>query len=414
MIASLETNAHLQVLIDAGHIVCLVFLGVRVVFAGIKVSELQSPPDSYNARQFTFAYFSLSAWILWVFQYAIQATPFFTLSKDLSLTIGLILGVVQNALWTCAALSLPFKSFSRKSLTLPLLAVVSVVSAVIAIVAYQAAILSSPELNGYVVGVDGLWNAVVFMVVGISIFQLGFGKKSAEAFLTHGYTQWIWRLLLLSPWATTLVVQIVYPAWRVFLFIVWARLISEMAKRTEPPDQKIARVSKQSLSSDNQRPKAPNLLVTLKVMISSTVQDLEPEREAADRAIRGLNLDRFRAEKFGSLPHPPEVICALLAEQCDIFVLIIGERYGYEIESRKISVVEFEYEVACAQDRGKILVYIKDGVTREPRLEAFVRRLEDFERGHFRTLFKTADELPEKIQGDISRLVLLRMSVEKI
>jgi len=252
------------------------------------------------------------------------------------------------------------------------------------------------------------------MVVGISIFQLGFGKKSAEAFLTHGYTQWIWGLLWSSPWATTLVVQIAFPAWRIFLFIVWTRLISEMAKRAEPPAQKIAQVSKQAPGIDIQRPKVPNILVTLKVMISSTVQDLGPEREAADRAITGLKLARFRAETFGSLPHPPEVICALLAEQCDIFVLIIGERYGYEIESRKISVVEFEYEVARAQDRGKILVYIKEGVTREPRLEAFVRRLEDFESGHFRTLFKTAEELPEKIQGDISRLVLLRMSVEKV
>ncbi len=140
-------------------------------------------------------------------------------------------------------------------------------------------------------------------------------------------------------------------------------------------------------------------------MISSTVEDLGPEREAADRAISGLKLDRFRAEKFGSFPHPPEVICALLAEQCDIFVLIIGERYGYEIKSRRISVVEFEYEVARAQDRGKILVYIKEGVTREPRLEDFARRLEDFESGHFRTLFKTAEELPEKIQGDIARWI---------
>ena len=143
-------------------------------------------------------------------------------------------------------------------------------------------------------------------------------------------------------------------------------------------------------------------------MISSTVDDLGPEREAADRAISGLKLDRFRAENLGSFPHPPEMICAFMAEQCDIFVLIIGERYGYEIKSRKKSVVEFEYDVARAQNRGKILVYIKEGVTREPRLEEFVKRLEDFEDGHFRTLFKTAEELPEKIQGDIARWILLR------
>ena len=82
-------------------------------------------------------------------------------------------------------------------------------------------------------------------------------------------------------------------------------------------------------------------------MISSTFDDLGQEREAVDIAIQELQLTRFRAETFGSVPHPPKVICALLAEQCDIFVLILGERYGYVMSDGR-SVVEFEYSV-CPQ-----------------------------------------------------------------
>jgi hypothetical protein len=144
-------------------------------------------------------------------------------------------------------------------------------------------------------------------------------------------------------------------------------------------------------------------LVTFRVMISSTVEDLVQEREAAERAILGLGLTRLRAEKLGSTPQPPQVICALLAEQCDLFVQILGERYGYIIKSEGISVIEFEYEIARAQNPEKILVYVKDGVHRDPRLTEFLQRVQDFEQGYFRSLFTSPEDLYEKIQRDIVR-----------
>ena len=409
MISSQEISAYIPDFIKVFHGVCLLFFGVRLVFACLAVFKLQSSPDSYSARLFTFAYFSLAAWIFWVFQYVLTL-PFLIPPRFAFLTTALWLGIVQNALWTCAALSFSFKPhsfkpFPLKSLTFPLLVVVA---GIFAVVAYRTGILNSPTFNDYVTSVDGIWNFASFTILGISLFQLGYSKRFAEAFLIHGFTQWIWRLLLISPWAATLAVQLAFPTWRIFLFIMWTRLISEMAKTTETADQKIAQVSNQA-PGGTQRQTSSNLLVTLKVMISSTVEDLGPEREAADRAITGLKLTRFRAETLGSFPHSPEVICALMAEQCDVFILIIGERYGYEIKSRKISVVEFEYDIARKQNRGKILVYIKEGVTREPRLADFVKRLEDFESGHFRTLFKTPEELTAKIQSDVARWIVSRM-----
>lgn len=402
MIASQEINVQLQDFIKVCHGVALLFFGVALVFAGLTVSKLRSSSDSYNSRQFTFGYFSFGAWIFWFFQYTILAAPFLPFPSGSSLAIVLWLGVVQNALWICAALSLRFRVLSLKSLTVPGLVIFS---AVFAWVVFRTDILSSLELAGSVALVEAFLTVPFFMILAISITQLQLRKNFAEAFLIHGYSQWGWRWLWISPLATNPLVQLGFPLWRVLLFIVWTRVISEMAKRTEPTDRKLAPPSQLAPDIGIPLTKKPNLVSTLNVMISSTVDDLGPEREAADLAIRSLKLSRFRAEKLGSLPHSPEEICALMAEQCDIFVLIIGERYGYTIRSREKSVVEFEYEVARKQNRGKILVYIKEGVTREPELEPFVKRVEDFEEGHFRTLFKTADELPEMIQGDIARWI---------
>jgi hypothetical protein len=66
-------------------------------------------------------------------------------------------------------------------------------------------------------------------------------------------------------------------------------------------------------------------------------------------------------------------------------------------------VVQFEYEVARAQNPEKILVYVKDSVEREPRLLEFLAKVQDFESGYFRFSFTTPEELYERIHKDIAR-----------
>jgi hypothetical protein len=166
------------------------------------------------------------------------------------------------------------------------------------------------------------------------------------------------------------VILFAFPLWYIALLVAWIALISEM-------------------------------LVTFRVMISSTVKDLAEEREAADRAVRRLNLKGFRAETIGSRPYTPKALCALWAEQCDIFILIIGQSYGHRTKRGK-SVVEFEYGIAKKHDPGKIFVYIKEGVTRESELERFREELRDFDKGYITSSFIRADDLAEKIHNDIT------------
>ena len=341
------------------HIVILILFAIAFVHAWRTLSKRRNTPA--NAWLLPFAYLSLSSWILWGLQYIILiARPFSSYLSDISLNTGLWLGVMQNVVWIIATSSLYSKLFSRVSLTLLLLAMISIV---IALVAYKTTVLTLDPFNQF----EAASTATIFMLVAGSIVQLRLGKIYAVAFFLHGYLQWIWRYL----WFTSTESQILlfaFSFWYIVLLGFWIVLISEK-------------------------------LVTFRVMISSTVKDLAQERAAAERAIRSLNLEGFRAETIGSRPYTPKKLCALWAEQCNAFVLIIGERYGHIIKSTGKSVVEFEFDVAYKQNQEKIFVYVKDGVTREPELEKFLERLRDFDDGY---IFTKADDLAEKIKHDLS------------
>lgn len=376
--------------LQACHGVSLVTFVVVAVFAGRTVCKLRHTSAPSNQWLLPFAYFSLSSWIFWVLQYiTFLAGPFISFpSGHLQKTV-LWLGIMQNALWASALLSLHSKRFPRMSLTVPLLILVSIV---IALVTYLPPISIFEPLTQ----IDTVSAVAIFTVfAAYSIAQLRLSRVFAAVFFIHGFIRWIWKPLWFDPLNSTPIVLLLFSGWHITLLFIWIQLILEIRQRPQPLYQRVSR--------DIQRPEMPNPPVTFRVMISSTVEDLVEERKAADRAIQRLYLDRFRAETFGSLPDTPQAICAWWAEQCDIFILIIGERYGYRIESGGMSVVEFEYSVARQLDRGKILVYVKNGVNREPPVKAFLTCLQDFEHGHVTSPFTTPEDLAERIQQDIVR-----------
>lgn len=64
-------------------------------------------------------------------------------------------------------------------------------------------------------------------------------------------------------------------------------------------------------------------------MISSTVEDLGPERDAAQAAIESVGYCPVRSETEPARGISPEELCRLLAIECDAYVGILGFRYGY-------------------------------------------------------------------------------------
>jgi Domain of unknown function (DUF4062) len=334
---------------------------VALVFAWRKVWRQRN--TAANAWMLPFAHFSLVAWTLWVLQYVVLVvSQFGLLPADSSRTTGLWLAVMQNVLWITAILSLYSKQFARVSLILPVLGMIAIV---VAPVVYLTPVLTL----GPFAQIDAVTTAAIFFVLAISIWQLRVSKIYAAYFFLHGYLQWIWKYLWFPAYQDSIMLLALFPFWHIFLWLSWNKLINEMLGR-------------------------------FRVMISSTIKDLFEERRAADRAIRSLKLEGLRSEIIGSRPYTPKALCQLWAEQCNAFILIIGERYGHIRKGGK-SVVQFEFEVARERDPGKILVYVKDGVTREPELGEFLDDLNDFDDGYLNSSFNTPDELEQKIRRDL-------------
>src|SRR3712207_2389301 len=110
----------------------------------------------------------------------------------------------------------------------------------------------------------------------------------------------------------------------------------------------------------------------LRVFVSSTLQELAPERRAAQAAIERLALTPVLFE-LGARPHPPRNLYRAYLRQSDIFVGVYWEGYGWVAPEEQVSGLEDEYNLA-PQEMPK-LIYIKQSNAREPRLTELLERI---------------------------------------
>jgi formylglycine-generating enzyme required for sulfatase activity len=94
------------------------------------------------------------------------------------------------------------------------------------------------------------------------------------------------------------------------------------------------------------------------VFVSSTAKDLRIQREAAFRAIQGLDGYRcIRMEDFGARTGEPSAVCKDLLAKSDVVLLIVGHTYGSSAPGAKESFTQLEYEAAV--EMGKpLLVFL--------------------------------------------------------
>src|SRR5262245_5554783 len=139
----------------------------------------------------------------------------------------------------------------------------------------------------------------------------------------------------------------------------------------------------------------------LRVFISSTLDELAPERRAARDAIAGLHLTPVFFEA-GARPYPAREVYRAYLAQSDLFVGIYWQSYGRVPPGMEISGLEDEYRLA----RGKPqLVYIKrPSPEREPQLEAFLGRIRSDDVTSYQK-FSTAAELQELVANDLAHLL---------
>ena len=144
----------------------------------------------------------------------------------------------------------------------------------------------------------------------------------------------------------------------------------------------------------------------LRVFVSSTLRELAPERRAARTAIEQLNLAPVMFE-LGARPHPPQDLYRAYLEQSDIFVGLYGERYGWVAPGDEVSGLEDEYRLA-PHEMPK-LVYVKEGVEREPRLQELLDRIKGDDRVSY-VYFTDADQLAELVRSDLATLLAERFA----
>src|SRR3989304_8486954 len=96
------------------------------------------------------------------------------------------------------------------------------------------------------------------------------------------------------------------------------------------------------------------------IFVSSTYTDLKEYRKAAidilDREHHAVAMEKFFAEN-----HQAKDVCLRKLQDCDAFVLLLGDRYGTIDPAENVSITEIEYTTAKALGL-PVLVFIKTDV----------------------------------------------------
>lgn len=148
------------------------------------------------------------------------------------------------------------------------------------------------------------------------------------------------------------------------------------------------------------------------VFISSTFVDLKEERKKVWDNLEKFDVTVKGMEQFGARTTNPLATCISEVEQSDIYVGIIGMRYGSEEPNTGKSYSQLEYEKAVEQNK-EILIYLIDeeSSTVTPNLIQFdkIQKLNNFKAilkdKHTIDTFSNSQDLVTKLQRKFKELL---------
>jgi predicted ATPase len=139
----------------------------------------------------------------------------------------------------------------------------------------------------------------------------------------------------------------------------------------------------------------------LRVFLSSTLQELAEERQAARAAIERLHLVPVMFE-LGARPHPPRELYRAYLEQSHVFVGLYWQRYGWVAPDESVSGLEDEYSLWGQRPK---LIYVKRPAPgREARLDTLLARIQADDQVSYKP-FSSAAELQELLGTDLAVLL---------
>lgn len=143
-----------------------------------------------------------------------------------------------------------------------------------------------------------------------------------------------------------------------------------------------------------------------KIFLSSTVNDLVAERsEVSELAKNILSYNIFCSENAGGFSTPRDTIIEEI-KSSDIYICIVGQKYGYEntFDGRYISATHDEFNNAKKYNK-KILVYVKNIRDREKKADDFLKEIGDYFKGEKYQLFNSAKELKDVVKKDLAKIL---------
>ncbi|MGD2248777.1 MAG: DUF4062 domain-containing protein [Candidatus Methanofastidiosia archaeon] len=155
-----------------------------------------------------------------------------------------------------------------------------------------------------------------------------------------------------------------------------------------------------------------NIKQHVSVFISSTYKDLIPHRKAVLDTLEKLKIGINGMEIFGARSEEPLTTCLEEVSKCQVFIGIIGMRYGTIDNNTKKSIVRLEYETALKKQQD-ILIYLinEDKAQIAPKFvdtgesAVILRKFKDLLRkSHTIETFLSPKDLAEKVERDLLRL----------
>ncbi len=144
----------------------------------------------------------------------------------------------------------------------------------------------------------------------------------------------------------------------------------------------------------------------LRVFVSSTLQELAEEREAAKKAIQDIQLIPVMFE-LGARPHAPRNLYREYLAQSHIFIGIYWERYGWIAPEESISGLEDEYNLS--ENMPKLIYIKKSEGHREDKLSELLHKIQRDDKVSYKS-FSDAKELSNLILNDLAVLLTERFN----